>query len=178
MFIQSTYVYPSTSGVSIIADVAESIAETQPISINRIEIWDRLIGKHSKRTSLQRRNCYWREYNICKDGGALWASQATRPRITSEKYFLTPALNRSRRYGNTSEFTLRQFLCRWNKTSTCQEPFANSAGERTPYQLYALSSLVRSLGKRFSRCETYTNNKEKKEEIWLSPARKKLYTNV
>ena len=33
------------SGVSIIADVAESIAETQPISINRIEIWDRLIGK-------------------------------------------------------------------------------------------------------------------------------------
>ena len=34
-----------SSGVSIIADVAESIAETQPISINRIEIWDRLIGK-------------------------------------------------------------------------------------------------------------------------------------
>ena len=33
------------SGVSIIADVAESIAETQPISINRIEIWDRLIVK-------------------------------------------------------------------------------------------------------------------------------------
>ena len=33
------------SGVSIIADVAESIAETQPISINRIEIWARLIGK-------------------------------------------------------------------------------------------------------------------------------------
>ena len=27
-----------TSGVSIIADVAESIAETEPISINRIEI--------------------------------------------------------------------------------------------------------------------------------------------
>ena len=44
-----------SSGVSIIADVAESIAETQPISINRIEIWDRLIGKNSKRTSLQ--NC-------------------------------------------------------------------------------------------------------------------------
>ena len=32
------------SGVSIIANIAESIAETQPISINRIEIWDRLIG--------------------------------------------------------------------------------------------------------------------------------------
>ena len=28
----------TASGVSIIADVAESIAETQPISINRIEI--------------------------------------------------------------------------------------------------------------------------------------------
>ena len=33
------------SGVSIIADVAESIAETKPISINRIEIWDWLIVK-------------------------------------------------------------------------------------------------------------------------------------
>ena len=61
------------SGVSIIADVAEFIAETQPISINRIEIWDRLIGKISKRTSLQRSNCYWHEYTsmyIDKDGGA------------------------------------------------------------------------------------------------------------
>ena len=56
-----------TSGVSIIADVAESIAETQPISINRIEIWDRLIGKSGKRTSLQRTNCYWHEYtSICR----------------------------------------------------------------------------------------------------------------
>ena len=56
-----------TSGVSIIADVAESIAETQPISINRIEIWDRLIGKNGKRTSLQRTNCYWHEYtSICR----------------------------------------------------------------------------------------------------------------
>ena len=54
------------SGFSIIADVAESIAETQLISINRIEIWDRLIGKNGKRTSLQRTNCYWRKYNIGK----------------------------------------------------------------------------------------------------------------
>ena len=67
------------SGVSIIADVAESIAETEPISINRIEIWDRLIGKKGKRTSLQRTNCYWHEYtSICrleKDGGAQCVSQ-------------------------------------------------------------------------------------------------------
>ena len=72
----------NTSGVSIIADVAESIAETEPISINRIEIWDRLIGKKGKRTSLQRTNCYWHEYtSICrleKDGGAQCVSQTTR----------------------------------------------------------------------------------------------------
>ena len=70
------------SGVSIIADVAESIAETEPILINRIEIWDRLIGKKGKRTSLQRTNCYWHEYtSICrleKDGGTQCVSQTTR----------------------------------------------------------------------------------------------------
>ena len=101
------------SGVLIIADVAESIAETQPISINRIEIWDRLIGKNSKRTSLQSTNCYWHEYTsmyIDKDGGAQCASQTTR--MTSEKYFPTLALNRSRRYGNTSDFTEKQPV-RW-----------------------------------------------------------------
>ena len=101
------------SGVPIIADVAESIAETQPISINRIEIWDRLIGKNSKRTSLQSTNCYWHEYTsmyIDKDGGAQCASQTTR--MTSEKYFPTLALNRCRRYGNTSDFTEKQPV-RW-----------------------------------------------------------------
>ena len=65
------------------------------------------------------------------------------------------------------------------KLKLCQEPFANSAGERTPikaYRLYALLSLVRRLGKRYTRyhqsSETYTNYKEKREEIWLSLARK------
>ena len=40
------------------------------------------------------------------------------------------------------------------KLKLCQEPFANSAGERTQIKahgLYALSSLGRSLGKRYTR---------------------------
>ena len=40
------------------------------------------------------------------------------------------------------------------KLKLCQEPFANSAGERTQikaYRFYALLSLVRSLGKRYTR---------------------------
>ena len=40
------------------------------------------------------------------------------------------------------------------KLKLCQEPFANSADERTPikaYRLYDLLSLVRSLGKRYTR---------------------------
>ena len=59
------------------------------------------------------------------------------------------------------------------KLKLCQESFANSAGERTPikaYRLYALLSLVRSLGKPYTHdttksSETYTNYKEKREEI-------------
>ena len=43
--LKTNEISPILSGVSIIADVAESIAETEPISINRIDIWDRLIGK-------------------------------------------------------------------------------------------------------------------------------------
>ena len=66
-------------------------------------VFDRaLIGKNSKRTSLQRTNCYWHEYTsiyIDKDGGVQCASKTTR--IMSEKDFRTPALNRSRRHGNT-----------------------------------------------------------------------------
>ena len=142
-----------TSGVSIIADVAESIAETKPISINRIEIWDRLIGKKGKRTSLQRTNCYWYEYSsiyrLEKDGVPS-VSQTTR--MLSEKYFPSPALNRSRGYGNISDFTEKQPI-RWrHKTYTqtlsravckhCRRTYANKA-------ISTLRSVV--LGKKFGK---------------------------
>ena len=71
------------------------------------------------------------------------------------------------------------------KLKLCQESFAlyfaNSAGERTPikaYRLYALLSLVRSLGKRYTRYHQKQWNlyklqrEEKREEIWPSLARK------
>ena len=65
------------------------------------------------------------------------------------------------------------------KLKLCQEPFANSADERTQIKalrLYALSSLVKvwenPIHATIESSETYTNYKEKREEIWLSPVTK------
>ena len=58
------------------------------------------------------------------------------------------------------------------KLKLCQEPFANSAGERTQIKahgLYALSSLIEvwenAIHATIERNETYTNYKEKREAI-------------
>ena len=153
----SCFVCMSVSGVSIIADVAESIAETQPISINRIEIWERLIGKiqtitvnvrvYKDRTVIDTNTL---QCTLTKMA-APSASQTTRK--TSEKYF--PGTKS--KSGDMKILRILQISSQsadGTKLKLCQEPFANSAGERTPikaYQLYALLSLVRSLGKRYTR---------------------------
>ena len=58
------------------------------------------------------------------------------------------------------------------KLKLCQEPFANSAGKRTPiktYRLYAccpwLEVWEKAIHATIKSSETYTNYKEKKEEI-------------
>ena len=71
------------------------------------------------------------------------------------------------------------------KLKLCQEPFANSAGERTQikaHRLYALSSLVRSLGKPYTRYHwkqwnLYKLQREEGRDLTQS-CYKRLYTNV
>ena len=71
------------------------------------------------------------------------------------------------------------------KLKLCQEPFANSAGERTQinaHRLYALSSLVRSLGKPYTRYNwkqwnLYKLQREEGRDLTQS-CYKRLYNNV
>ena len=71
------------------------------------------------------------------------------------------------------------------KLKLCQEPFANSAGKRTQIKalrLYALSSLVRSLGKPYTRYHwkqwnLYKLQREEGRDLTQS-CYKRLYTNV
>ena len=116
------------SGVSIIADVAESIAETQPISI--------------KRTSLQRSNCYWHEYTsmyIDKDGGA----QCVADNEDDEREIL-PYPGTKSKSGDMEILRILQISSQsadGTKLKLCQEPFANSAGERIRTPIKGISTL-------------------------------------